>query len=1042
MILLGASLKKMPALWIALRALVLIGCFGLVAPETSQAQKPPPSPISTLSEANAWLRDSSNTSTVQGHISGIVIYRGADGEILIQEGSQGMRVLLKPGMPTPTIGDRVDIEASFRFNSTDAEAPVSAIAMKNLGPSSMPEPAKPWLIEALNGKNDRQWIEIEGVVMQARLEGSTLTLHMTDQSGWALATVEEWPSNLAWTNGWGAHLRLRGANIGRGNKAIRIPSPAYVTWVRPGAELPFTEPAANAVLLRQQPKGSPTRARLVGMVLSADSDSVFVRSGETALRASYLQPFSPGSINPAKNELIPAPIPRLAVGDFVELVGSPLRTKPYLTLNFSVFRLLGSNSPPTANAARASTIADGTSANDFVRVSGRLLSRQQITVNKTVVETLKLEDDSHEFQATLESNRGGQLSSLKTDDLIEITGLVTPIPGDPNSFVIRMSSASDARSLGLAPSVSRSRLWRGVGGVGALLLMAVSWIILLRRQVSHHTNQLKLANEKLQQEIEEGRRADKVQRATYAISEAVHTAGDLQSFYPQVHRIISGLMPAHNFFLLLHNPGLDLHEYVYHVDQKDPWPAARRVSGGLVGYILKSGTALLADHASMTNKSNEWCLVSGTPSAIWLGVPLSLHGQTIGVMALQDYENPSAYGEEEKIILTYVASQIALALERKRAEAALAASERELRQSEQRFRTAFYANPALMTVTRLDNGRFVAANAAFLQASGYTEQEVVGKLARDLNIYANPEQRQEFVDLLRRDGFVRDREHQLQTKSGHSITVLVTGEVIQLDGEPHTLSVGIDISTRKKAEQDMRRALAAERDLGELKSRFVSLVSHEFRTPLGITMSAVELLRNYLDRLPPAKLKELLEDIYSATLRMSGLMEQVLLLGRVEAGKISFKASPIDVASLGSKLVDEMHSATHRRCPIHLECEDDFAGACADEALIRHIFSNLLSNAVKYSPDASPVRFCIRRQGAHGLFEVIDQGIGIPEEDHDRLFEAFHRASNVGQISGTGLGLMIVKRCVDLHLGSIRFESVRSKGTRFAVTLPLFPSKA
>lgn len=1035
-----ASLKRLPAAGIMLRALLLVAFLG-VLPISSRAQKPPPSSINTLSEANTWVRDSSNTSTIQGRVSGIVIHQGSNGEIVIQDGTQGMRVLLKPDMPAPQIGDLVEIEASFQFNAADADAPISALTIKNQGRSTMPEPAKPWLIEALNGKNDRQWIEIEGVVMQARLQGTTLTLHLTDQSGWALATIERWPSNIAFTNGWGAHLRLRGANIGRGDKSIQIPSPEHVTWLRPGVGTPFTEPAANAVLLRQLAKGSPARTRLTGVVLAVDGDSVFVRSGETALRASYLQPFSAGSINPSLNELIPGPIPRMLPGDAVELVGSPLRTQPYLGLSFCVFRLLGSNSPPTPNSARAYTIVNGASANDFVRVSGRLISRQLITVNKTVVETLKLEDDAHDFQATLESSRGGQLSHLNIDDLIEVTGLVTPIPGDPSSYVVRMSGVTDARSLGLAPSVSRSRLWRGVGGVGALLILALSWIILLRRQVSHHTTQLKLANEKLHREIEEGRRADKVQRATYAISEAVHTAGDLKSFYPQVHKIISGLMPAQNFFLLLHNPALDLHEYVYHVDQKDAWPAARRVSGGLVGYILKSGTALLADQASMTDKSKEWCLVSGTPSAIWLGVPLSLHGQTIGVMALQDYENPSAYGEEEKTILTYVASQIALALGRKRAEAALAASEKELRQSEQRFRTAFYANPALMTVTRLDNGRFVAANAAFLQASGYTEEEVVGKLAKDLNIYTNPEQRQEFVDLLRRDGFVRDREHQLQTKTGQSITVLVTGEVIQLDGEPHTLSVGIDISTRKQAEQDVRRALAAERDLGELKSRFVSLVSHEFRTPLGITMSAVELLRNYLDRLPPTKVKELLEDIYSATLRMSGLMEQVLLLGRVEAGKISFKASPIDLITLGSKLIDEMHSATHRRCPILLECEDDFTGACADESLIRHIFSNLLSNAVKYSSDASPVRFRIRRQGNQALFEVIDQGIGIPEEDHERLFEAFHRASNVGQISGTGLGLMIVKRCVDLHLGSIKFESARNKGTRFAVTLPLFPAK-
>src|SRR6185369_14207577 len=153
-----------------------------------------------------------------------------------------------------------------------------------------------------------------------------------------------------------------------------------------------------------------------------------------------------------------------------------------------------------------------------------------------------------------------------------------------------------------------------------------------------------------------------------------------------------------------------------------------------------------------------------------------------------------------------------------------------------------------------------------------------------------------------------------------------------------------------------KQALAAERELGELKNRFVSLVSHEFRTPLGITMSAVELMRNYLDRLPPEKLKELLDDIYSSTLRMSGLMEQVLLLGRVEAGKVLPRRAPLDVRDIAGRLVEETLSATNRRCPIELMVAPSLNGGIqGDESLLRHILSNLLSNAVKYSAEGRPV---------------------------------------------------------------------------------------
>lgn len=202
-------------------------------------------------------------------------------------------------------------------------------------------------------------------------------------------------------------------------------------------------------------------------------------------------------------------------------------------------------------------------------------------------------------------------------------------------------------------------------------------------------------------------------------------------------------------------------------------------------------------------------------------------------------------------------------------------------------------------------------------------------------------------------------------------------------------------------------------------------------------MSAVEVLRHYRERITPEKHEELLEDIHSATLRMSGMMEQVLLLGRAEAGKIDWRPTSIDLPELCGKLVDEGLSATHRRCPVKLTVEGDFSGALMDEALVRHIIGNLLSNAVKYSPEGSPVDFCLCRDGDEAVFTVQDRGIGIPVADQPRLFEAFQRASNVGETPGTGLGLLLVKRCVELHHGSIVVQSQEGVGTTFTVRLPV-----
>ncbi len=255
-----------------------------------------------------------------------------------------------------------------------------------------------------------------------------------------------------------------------------------------------------------------------------------------------------------------------------------------------------------------------------------------------------------------------------------------------------------------------------------------------------------------------------------------------------------------------------------------------------------------------------------------------------------------------------------------------------------------------------------------------------------------------------------------------------------------TLERSVDERTAELRETQAQLSLALdqERELSELKSRFVSMVSHEFRTPLGIIMSAIELMRHYDDRLPQEKRKELQQDVFSATRHMADLMEQVLVLGRVEAGKMACKTAPCDLDVLAGKLTDESLSATNRKCPVIWRAENDLSGANADEALLRHIFSNLITNAVKYSAAGSEVQFTARRDGSDAVFTIIDHGIGIPEGDRARLFEAFHRCSNVGDIPGTGLGLVIVKRCVELHGGSLDIDSVVGQGTTFTIRLPLF----
>jgi signal transduction histidine kinase len=247
-----------------------------------------------------------------------------------------------------------------------------------------------------------------------------------------------------------------------------------------------------------------------------------------------------------------------------------------------------------------------------------------------------------------------------------------------------------------------------------------------------------------------------------------------------------------------------------------------------------------------------------------------------------------------------------------------------------------------------------------------------------------------------------------------------------------------DITVRKQAESELLQTLAREKELGQLRSNFVSMVSHEFRTPLGIIQSSAEILEDYIDRLEPAERAEHLQSIRKNTRRMAGTMEEVLLMGSFDAGRMEFKPATLELRTFVQALVDEVLSATGQGCPIELTLLEMPTQIEGDERLLRHIFTNLLTNAVKYSYAGRAVQFEIARAGAEMVCTIRDQGIGIPDADREWLFNPFHRGHNVDDRPGTGLGLVIVKRCVDLHRGKIVVESEVGEGTTVTVRLPIF----
>jgi PAS domain S-box-containing protein len=246
-----------------------------------------------------------------------------------------------------------------------------------------------------------------------------------------------------------------------------------------------------------------------------------------------------------------------------------------------------------------------------------------------------------------------------------------------------------------------------------------------------------------------------------------------------------------------------------------------------------------------------------------------------------------------------------------------------------------------------------------------------------------------------------------------------------------------NIYRRKRLEEDLRQSLAKEKNLNELKSRFSSMISHEFRTPLATIQSSTDLVKHYSMRMTEERKAEHLNTIQSQVQHLATMLDDILTMSKAESVGLDFKPKPADLYALCSGVVNEHQqnaAGSHQ-----IAFSGELVTVMIDEKLLRQAIGNLLSNAVKYSPEGSSIYLDLTRKQEQVTICVRDRGIGIPKEDQQHLFQTFHRAQNVGNVTGTGLGLAITRHAVELHGGTIRVESEVGAGTTFIITLPLSP---
>ena len=246
-----------------------------------------------------------------------------------------------------------------------------------------------------------------------------------------------------------------------------------------------------------------------------------------------------------------------------------------------------------------------------------------------------------------------------------------------------------------------------------------------------------------------------------------------------------------------------------------------------------------------------------------------------------------------------------------------------------------------------------------------------------------------------------------------------------------------EVQVRKKAVEETRKALEKERELNDLKSKFVSLASHEFRTPLSTVMSSASLIGQYKDKGEFDKMDKHIARIKSSVGHLTNILNDFLSLGKLEEGKVDIQNEWIDLNHFFTEIEEDLRSTLKAGQKILLECKQEASSIFTDSRILRNVIFNLLSNASKYSDINKQIHLsCVQDENEISI-SVTDEGIGIPEDDIKHIFERFFRATNATNIQGTGLGLNIVKRYADLLRGQMSFSSTYGIGSTFTITLPI-----
>lgn len=461
---------------------------------------------------------------------------------------------------------------------------------------------------------------------------------------------------------------------------------------------------------------------------------------------------------------------------------------------------------------------------------------------------------------------------------------------------------------------------------------------------------------------------------------------------------------------------------------------------GIVGSVAQSGKAEIIPD---TSKDSRY-LIDDAIRFSEITVPIIADGKVIGVID-SEHKDKNYFNEGHLYTLTTIAHIAANRLKNAFSKREQERAERELKDSEEKLRKILHnAIDAVITID--DQGIIREWNLQAELIFEYTAEEAIGKTLEETIIPTqHRKSHHKGMQRFRETGHgpVLNQKIEITAlrKSGEEFPVELAIIPVENKGQHIFTAFLSDITIQKQVQSEMEKALGKERELNELKSRFVSMTSHEFRTPLTTIKQNTDLISYQLESMVPNEFpifKKYIDRIESDLNRLTSLMNDILMLGRIEAGRVKMKKSMVDFVSFVEKLVKKHSEADINKRKIALTVQGVPQQIEIDEQLMDHVVSNLLSNALKYSPGATPPEVKLSFNSLSKLsLQVKDYGIGIPEKEIRSLFESFFRATNVRNIQGSGLGLSIVKEFTEMHNGSISVQSTEGKGSKFTIELPL-----